>query len=488
MYFQVIIFIIFALPLSQGSELPGSLGVSLADARTETKDTSKVENKEPAVETLSYQGAISKALLNNISIKNLRYGLRSSEISYQNAWDTMFMPSISLSANLTSNFTVGQISEPLGIPVLTTSFPTAPKTEHGYGSSSLTLSLGSYTLFNFWKDTDSFELASTEWIRQKQVFNEQVRTIRNSVTTAFFTYRAILEKLEAARKSIEFSETILELLKSRAKLGTDANVSEIDSSSVDLLNSKNNLNTLDTSAKTQLYQLNEILNDPIGTEYNITEQLNYVPMNITLAEAMKFYFTQSPEILDSKKNIKGAEINLKLTHKNLLPLPRVMFSPINLVMGDTYLSGTSSHSAQSGSGNFDITTSVSVTIPITGPGGLFNRRSLELSEISRDQADLSYVTTVMSGRSAIKSSFNQLKQLEEQIKNNREAAQRSGNVLDAAINQLMTGKVNRLELRDALSQSRDSLNNLEDSYVNHLQNKLSLAQKLGLDHLPGDPY
>lgn len=392
------------------------------------------------------------------------------------------MPSITLSGSTSSNFTIGHIPG-------TYNTGTDNANVHGFPTSSLTLGLGSYTVFNFWKDYDAFRMASIEWTRAKQSYNEQIRAFRNSVTTAFFSYRATLEKLDAAKKSIEFSESILGLIKSRARVKhTENDESEIASSSIDLINSKNNYNSLETSSKAQLYQLNDLLNDPIGTEYIINEKLRYIPIKITLDEAMKTYFAQSPEILDQRKSILLADINLSLAQKSRLPLPKVVLSPINVVMSNSYYASTVTQSTSGSSANLDLQTSISFSVPITGPGGLLNHRGIEQSEISRSQADVGYLITANSGKMGIHSAFNQIRQAEIQLQNNEQSAVKSAEILDAAFKRLLSGNVNRLELRDAISQARETQLQLEDGYVNHLQSKLSLAQRIGVDHLPGDIY
>ena len=61
-------------------------------------------------------------------------------------------------------------------------------------------------------------------------------------------------------------------------------------------------------------------------------------------------------------------------------------------------------------------------------------------------------------------------------------------VLEKLFGDIAKGAVNRLELRDALGQARQSELQLKDAFLAHLKAKLELSKVLGLNKLPGDIY
>ena len=63
----------------------------------------------PQVEELTLEAAIAKALRNNPAIVGRRLDQELNEMSYQSAWETMFLPTIA-GAQTTSYYTVGQLN------------------------------------------------------------------------------------------------------------------------------------------------------------------------------------------------------------------------------------------------------------------------------------------------------------------------------------------------------------------------------------------
>lgn len=428
---------------------------------------------------LTYKQAIEKALENNNAIKQLRIGFRQSEIAYKNAWDTFYLPQLSINASSNSTYTLGSLppafsKAPIGTPI------------HGFPTTNVTLGLGSYTLFNFGKDFKTFENSRLQWVRQQQQLIEAIRSKRNEVTNLFFAYKAALEKLDATQRSVRVSEAIVDLIKSRVRLGK-ATVTEIKSSESDLGTAKINYNQNAGNTKSSLWRLNEILYDAVGTEYIIDEPVKFIPINISIREALQIYFEKSPEIRDSKLNLKSSQLNVELAELNQLPLPKIAISPLNVAFIGGYYDSNTSTTTQSGT-NIDVSTSVSLTIPLIGAGGLFNHRTIESAKLSRDSADISYVMTATNGQINISSLYTQAKLLEATVENSRQVLESNAVVLDTLFKQLAKGSVNRLELRDALNQARAAELELQDSIISHLQAKLNLAQIIGLDHLPGDIY
>jgi outer membrane protein TolC len=138
-----------------------------------------------------------------------------------------------------------------------------------------------------------------------------------------------------------------------------------------------------------------------------------------------------------------------------------------------------------GGASLNVSAQISLTLPILGSGGFLNGRTMAQSEIGLDQAKLNYTVTVNADYIQILQNVQQALQAQATVKNNTEAFQMSTSVLEKLSADLLTGKVNRLEVRDAIAQARSFELQLEDSKVQHLQTKLNLAQLIGVDRLPG---
>jgi outer membrane protein TolC len=433
-------------------------------------------------ETLTLERAISRALAANRSIQQQRLALRLSQLNYDNAWDAMFMPGISLSFASNSNFTIGHVPGKLADAVGDT------ENSHGYPSSSATLALGSYTIFNFWRDWNVYEQAKLDWNRARETYTEFVRATRIQVVLTFFRCKTEQDKLEAAQRSVEISEAIAGLVKSRQRQG-QANERDVSSSEVDVLNARNELNQRRTNAKSFFWTLNQLLGDPIDTQYVITEEIKFVPLRISPEQALRIYLEQSPSMKNAVRDLRKADLTVELEEKNRLPLPKISFSGVNVGYTNQYF-GTRPdlYTNQAGTSNFDIIASVNLVLPLTGPGGLFNSRRVEQTHISRELTEINYRDISARDQATIFQLISSIRQDEMSISNGKKAFESSSALLDSLFSQLSNKSTSRLEIRDAIKQARDSEIALAEATLSHLSNKLTLVQLMGVDRLEGDAY
>lgn len=435
-----------------------------------------------APEALTPKSAVERALSRNRTIQQQRLFLESAEIGYDSAWDTMFLPSVSLNLSTTSERTIGKIpGAPEPAPGLGTE-------SRGYPASNATLTLGSYTLFNFWKDWIVYEKARLDWRRQQELYSEGVRAIRFQVLTALLRFKIEQEKLDASRRSVTIAQAILGLVRSRVKLRQAAE-SDVSSSQLDLLTAENAQSAQETSAKAANWDLNLLLGDPVGTHYLVRETTRYAPLKMNVDEATRIYLAQSPSTKGARSELKKAELELELQEKNRLPLPTVSFSGVNVsYLNGYYGASRDVYGSLPGNTNFNLSAAVTLTVPILGPGGLFSHRQVAQARVSRDLAELTFEDTVQRDKVAIHQALTSLRQLEELIQNNKESFEKSSALLDALFSNLSSRTVSRLELRDAIQQARDAELALLDAELQHLATKFSLAALIGVNGLAGEVY
>jgi outer membrane protein TolC len=424
---------------------------------------------------LTLTEAIDKALNNNPSLQDQKLNLKLAEITYKNAWDTMYMPNVSVTLTSTSDTTMFHLPGKRNLTL---------GDSHGYPTSAATLSLGSYTLFNFGKDQLLYEQAKLDWTRAKETSDEIIRNVKFQVIIAYWKLKTEMDKSEAAERSVEIAQTILDLLESRLPLGKAAKQA-VNSSVLDLNNAINLRNQLKTNEKIALWALNPLLGDPVGLEYKITEQISFLPISLTEDIVYDVYLRESPSIKSSKKELKKASIALELEKLGRLPLPKVSFSGANLTAANSYYATESDfYSTTTGNKNFYVSGSVNLTLPLLGPGGLLGSRSVDQASIFYDQAVLRLNDTTNRDKAFIYQLIQNIRQAETAVENNRKSLQASSDVLSALIKQLSTGSVSRLDLKDALQQTRTSELDLSESILNHLTYKTQLAQLIGVDYLP----
>ncbi len=435
-------------------------------------------------ELLSLEQAIRKAIAHGFPLEQARLSFRQAEITYDNAWDTMFTPGVALKFSSTSVYTVGNL------PGAQDKLVGNTQDNHGYPASSAGLTLGSYTLFNFWKDWLEYQKALLDFTRARETFEENTRKIRFDVTKAFFQTKNKQDRMEASQRSVAIAQAIADLIASRLKLGK-ATQDDVSSSQLDLINAKKDRDQSDTDLKQQVWSLDQLMGDSPDARYAIKDssQARYRALSLTPEQAIKLYEERAPTLKNALKEVKKSELDLKLQEKARLPLPKITFSGVNMMYGNSYYgSKPDLNSGSTGRVGMDITTSVDLTLPLTGPGGLFGGRIVENSEIALDLNESRLRETRIRDQIAILLAFQQIKQTEEVIVNNKTGLDSASQLLDNLFRQVSTNPgQRRLELRDAIRQARDSELSYSESVTQHLTLKLDLALLIGVEKLPGEP-
>lgn len=436
---------------------------------------------------LSLDDAIQAAYDRNRTIQQAKLVFEDAQLTYDNAWDAMFMPSISLTLSSTAYSTIGRFarSEAANLEGNTRTATNA----HGFPDSSAALSLGEYTLFNFWRDQLTYENARLSYERAKETLEEAKRTVKFEVIGAYFNLKTAVEQLDVARRSVKISRAILKLIQSRKRIGK-ASSTDVSSAKVDLLIEKNNFNDTASTVRTAKWALNQLLADPVGSNYRLKSLLKYNLLRMSKRQAFETFLANSATIKDARMLVLQGQNNLKLAQKNRLPLPTVSLSGVTFTYGDTYYGGSFSRTTTSRTfeGNFNISASVSLTLPILGEGGLFSHRTVASARIFRDSAEVSYRQSTQTGYTTILTTIDSILREQTNIKNQKEAFDENSSVLDSLFSGLASGEISRLELRDAITRARLSEFELKASILNHLNQKLALADLIGVNELPGDSF
>ena len=451
-------------------------------------------------EPLTLDLAIRRGMLNDRLVRERRLQLKFDESIYDDAWARMYMPTAQIELN--SN-PLGNLNPLFYNPYLNTNgdytlaqMPGSQAAQtgsnaysHGFPTTIATLNFGSYTVFNFWRDWLVYEAARLTYERSQQQLTEYERSIRFQIIIAYFTLKTDQEKLEAAKRSIDIADAIVSLVKSRLKLG-QANERDLSSSTVDLLTAKNFYNDLSRTVKGDLWNLDLLLGDPIDTPYQLGTELKYRLLKIGPEEALRVYMTRSPDIRDARLDLRKTELAEELANKNRLPLPTIGFSGATLSYMNSYYGGQTIPGSDSRGvfGNLDISATISLTIPIVGPGGLFNQREVDRAHYRRDISEINYQQIGNQDQAKLFSLIAFIKSEEQTIANLRDAFQKDAALLDSLFSQESSSSVSRLDLRDAVNQARDSEFTLKDTVLDHLRNKLQVADLVGMDYLPGDIY
>ncbi len=429
-------------------------------------------------EAITLSQAIERGLVQNRDVQDQKLLLRLSEIYYQNAWDTMFLPTVSLSLGTASYTTLTHIPGDTNERVKNTT------DSRGYPYSYAILNLGSYSFYNFGRDRLTYDQALLTWQRAKEGLDESIRGIKFQIIVAYWTLKTSYDKVDSANRSIEIAQAMADLQESRFRLGK-ATKADFESSSIDVFAAKNLKDQLETNSKIALFALNTLLGDPIGTKYRIDEEISFLPISLNEDLVYETYQKNSPNMKTARSDLKKAELALTLEQRNRIPLPTFSFSGITVSYQNHYYGNTPDlYTGYTGNVNFNVSASVGLTIPLLGPGGFLSSRTVESAEIGLDRAELKLKDLASKDRSQIFQFIQNIRQGEITVKNNRESLVRSVNVMESVFQRYFNGAVSRLELRDAITQARSVEISLSESTLGHLRDKMQMAQLLGVDYLP----
>lgn len=401
---------------------------------------------------LSLPDAIKLAEERNLQFRGLKLDLDSAKLSFDSSWHSMFLPTLTLSARSDQTWNVG------AIPGSAAESDKAVRAARGYPTGNLSLSLGAYTLFNSWKDRINYDLARLGYERSVQRLEEQRRSLKFQVTRSYLVQGAAQRRLEAAERSLQIARTIRDLIKSRVQLGRSAS-SELESIEVDVNNAKIEVDRLVKELAVTGYTLNQILNVDPDSEFDLVTEIEFKPIPVKLEKLRQIYENQSPEIRDAKYSKISADRALELAERGRIPLPIVNFEGVTVNYTTDYGGRVpSAYSSLSGRpvGALDVSAQMSLTVPLFGPEGFWNWRSVARSQISADRAELGLQATRLNGEIGIRNAIAGLIQLEAQIKSLKGSLDQSLQLLDGVVEGVSKRKFDRLELRDSIATARNN--------------------------------
>ncbi len=442
------------------------------------------------VERLTLTQALQRASERNFQYKQAQVAYQQARLAYDEAWAQLVIP------NLTFELQAGSSTRTFGnFPRIFERNPDPTTYRSGFPSGTYgALTLGSFTIFNGWRDSAALGVAKTELALQEEAFKLAERQLRNEVIGAFYSFKAEQERLDVAKRSLDMAQAIRELVESQIEV-RKASSSDLSSSDVDVADAKTQVNDAETSYSSALWNLNSTLNDPIGTQYTVVGELSVKPLQLTLEETIQTYYEHSPEIRNAQLKLKKADAAEQKEKLALTPgIPTVEFSGVQVAWGGSTTSLFGGNWAgqvgpTSGTPSWEVSTSLSVKIPILTPeGGFLNRRAIERATLNREVAQITFDETMLNLRRQVNELWLGIKQQEKSIEFSRQSFEASNKVLDGLFARLAADKVDRLQLRDALTRARQANISYIESQLTFLRKKLTFAEKIGISVFSEDKF
>lgn len=425
---------------------------------------------------LSLSGAIEQALRANYDQNQRDYNQEILDLNWEDTKEAFWLPQLSLNLT-TSDQRISQIKAgdegQVGLPRRPT--------------GSLSLGIQDYVLFNWGKDYLQYLSDRESFLRSTTRFKEQRRALRHQVIIKYFEVAYLQRLTEIYRRQLRHASFVYRYNKEKVsirKIGKQ----EYYQARSEYLRAQNSFQEINNQQRVAEEELAFLLTDDPGTRYLLKDQLDYKRLQMPLEDAEKIAVQNNPEILESTKDVNNAKRDYKIQLRENLPLPT--FS-VNLgAYRHQFGRGINSTRYDSGlNGNdIDIRASINATWSLTGVGGFFNQRTTDSLAVARQRSFSELAEARHKTLSDIQRAYYRLRTYEQQIRILEASSQTNNRTFDVILENYLNRKTAFINFSDALLEAVSSDAALAQAYYLHTQQKVLLAQEMGIDEFPGKSF
>ncbi len=420
---------------------------------------------------LSLKQAIEIYFKQNLAFQGTLLDQESAKITYRQAWRSFYLPTLVFESRIEPKQTLGTLP---GTPARL-NYPSGYL--NGFPRSTFEVRLSSPNLFAFFLDRINFDKASMDFERTQQKLDEEKRLQGKSVYEKYIDARLAQEQFEAAERSLQISEVILNLVRSRKALGT-ADQTEVESAEVDRNDARSQLIAKKTDLKQALFSLNETLNVKSDSDWNLTTGFDYKPLDMSFEQAFDVFKERSPTMRDQKLSIEKAHMDLETFEKNRMGLPKLTLTAVSAAYSNNW-GGWESNSISGD--RIEAGFSLTLTVPILDTDGFFKMDASRGNRIQLERTEIGYRQVLIQGEKDIRTSFSELQKLQEQLTPLKESFNASAKVLDRVVSEMASKKPSRLELRDAIKNAREKELELLKNVMDFIKARNTFYVQIGKD-------
>jgi outer membrane protein TolC len=433
------------------------------------------------LDSLSLKEAIDLAYNFNLEYKQAKNSFQGALITKESAWNKMYVPTVTAGITMTSVSSLGQLGDS------DAQASGADYLDRGYPSTELSLTMAQYKIFDFWKDKLAYEKAELVFSNEKRRLDETKRVLRLKVIRSYFNAKFALDTREASERSFKISEAMLALVNSQHKLGKAENI-DVEAARVSYSEAFRDVSFKQQAERQAVVELLALIGSNVDTNPKLTSKLNFQELKISKEKLFELFLKNSTMLDYAEKNLQLANFDYELAKKAQLPLPTVAFDGVKLAYADNYTRTKSvAETSSTPSGNLNVSTSISFTIPVFGEGGFWNSDSVKKAFISVNNAEIEIKKTKLNAIIQLENIYSSIKTEEDNQQQAKRAFEDSAQVLNSIMMKI-TKKlpVSRLEIKDALTSARSNELNMKSSIFQHFSQKLTLLELIGTEQIPGD--
>ncbi len=399
-----------------------------------------------------------------------------SEITFEGVKSAFWMPQLKLTLD-TSDQKIATLRT--GDRSQTTTTP--------YASGTLGLSLGDYTVFNWGKDYALYLNKKKLFERNTQIYNETKRELKLDLINTYFALAATKNIEKIRQEQLRQTSFLYRLNKEKITIGKTSKQDYYQARS-EYLKAQNLYHTSKIEADQTDESVAFFIADPVGTKYIVSEALEYRRIKLTYAEALNTLEINNPTLLTSKILMENAEREYDVAFKENLPLPKFT---VNLGAYNKKFGGSTNstlYETYSNSGRVDLVASINTTWSLTGEDGLFNTNKLAKSRISRDLTLKEFEKNNHSTQSNLRQTYKTILSLQNQIAILEARIPSLQKTFDTILENYLSNKAKFYDFSMALDDLTQTKIFYEETKLEHLKQKLTMARLMGVEDFPGENF
>jgi outer membrane protein TolC len=352
---------------------------------------------------------------------------------------------------------------------------------------SISLGFSDYTLFNWGKDYLSYLNNRDNYLKGTRNLKEERRELKHDIIIRYFQLVHFQNIYNNRKNQLRHASFVYRYAREKVTQRKLTKQEYYQTRSL-YLKSQNEFQTAKVEWELANEELAFIINDNIGSQYLLKEDILYVKNKVLFQEALRIAKERNSKIQNAENGIRNAKRDYQITVKENLPLPKFSLNLGAYTHSFGQNQNTTTDSTFLGSSNVDVVASINATWSLTGPGGFLNGRKTTASMINKHLAFNELAWKRHLAQSNVEKHFKKIKLYEDQVTILDARTVSTDKTFDSTLQNYLNRKTRFLDFQSTLIDLIESENDISKFKFLHIREKVLMAQTMGLDELPGENF
>ncbi len=343
-----------------------------------------------------------------------------------------------------------------------------------------------YTVFNWGRDYLQYQNDKQFLSREEQRLKESRRKLRFAVIVQYFALVRSKEVVRIRREQLRQASFIHRLAREKLNLRRIAAMVYYQTRS-EFLRAQTEYQQALFDVGQEEERLSNLMGDDYQPSYRTTEQLKFVTMGTTAAEALAEALKKSPPYLDAKVAYETASRTYERTLKENMPLPKFTVG-VGTYQQNFGPAGNSWGRSTPTGRNVEMVAAVNMSWTLLGEGGLFNNRINKRAYLDKRIAEIGFYNTKREIEVKLRTLIRTLRFLEQKVTIAEYQDKNARSNFDSTLDQYSTSRTSFPQIKLSLDNWVLSEINSENVKFDHLLKKIEIADWMGMDDLPGENF